>query len=173
VIADPVLNFFQASSFLIHGIYSGFELCENEAKAPGSEEYLNSEKYEIRVRDWNKPGNIKDLIRKVNAIRRENPALQYLANLKFFSADSDQMLFYGKVSPDKSNVILVVVNLDPFHPHQCTVSLPLEEIGVPKGGTFEVTDLLTGGRYTWGERNFVRLDPQAEPAHILRVERSI
>ncbi len=154
-----------------YGIYSGFELLENTPRQEGSEEYLNSEKYEVKVRDWDKPGNIKEFIARVNSIRRENPALHHLTNMRFFSTDNDEILFYGKATPDKSNVVLVAVNLDPFHPHHCTALVPLEEIGVAPGESYEVCDLLTGARYTWSHQNYVRLDPEVESAHILRVER--
>ena len=154
-----------------YGIYSGYELCENEVVAAGTEEYLNSEKYEIKARDWNRPGNIKEFVALVNGIRKENPALHHLTNIRFLPADSDDILFYVKTTPDRSNVILVAVNLDPFQWHDCTVTVPPEEIGVAPGGTYRVTDLLTGAAYTWGERNYVRLDPNIEPAHILRVEK--
>ena len=154
-----------------YGIYSGFELLENVPVRPGSEEYLNSEKYEIRVRDWDRPGNIKEFVARVNRIRQENPALHHLTNLKFFPTDNEQILLYGKVMPDCSNVILVAVNLDPLNPHHCTATVPPEEIGVPPGGGYEVCDLLTGARYTWSRDNYVRLVPEVEPAHILRVER--
>src|SRR6266446_5237835 len=154
-----------------YGIYSGYELCENDAVAAGTEEYLNSEKYEIKVRDWNRPGNIKEFVALVNVIRKENLALHHLTNIRFLPADSDDILFYVRATPDRSNVILVAVNLDPFQWHDCTVTVPPEEIGVAPGGTYRVTDLLTGAVYTWGERNYVRLDPNIEPAHILRVEK--
>src|SRR5579863_1738652 len=98
-----------------YGIYSGFELCENNA-VPGTEEYLNSEKYEIKVRDWNQPGNIKEFIGRVNRIRHENPALHRLRNLRFLPADNDQILFYSKTAAGGSNILLIAVNLDPLHP---------------------------------------------------------
>ncbi len=154
------------------GIYSGYELCENEA-IPGTEEYMNSEKYEIKVRDWNKPGNIKDYIALVNAIRRENPALQYLTNLRFLPADNDAILFYVKSTADMSNVILVAVNLDPFNTREATVTVPCDSVGVAPGQAYVVKDLLSGATYTWSERNYVRLDPQVNPAHILRVEQRL
>jgi starch synthase (maltosyl-transferring) len=153
-----------------YGIYSGFELCENEA-IPGTEEYKDSEKYQIKIRDWNRPGNIKEFIATLNSIRKQNPALQYLTNLLFLPADNDQIIFYCKMTNDISNIILVAVNLDPFHPQECTVEVPLNQIGIQPGGTFRVTDLLTGAAYVWTDRNYVRLDPHVEPAHILRVER--
>ncbi|MGH7932714.1 MAG: alpha-1,4-glucan--maltose-1-phosphate maltosyltransferase, partial [Candidatus Binataceae bacterium] len=153
-----------------YGIYSGFELCENQP-VPGTEEYLNSEKYEIRTRDWDAPRNIKPLIAAVNSIRRENPAFQELTNLRFLPADNDQMLFYAKTTADRGNALLVAVNLDPFMWHDCTVTVPPDAIGVAPGQSFRVTDLLTGAVYTWSDRNYVRLDPLVAPAHILRVEK--
>jgi starch synthase (maltosyl-transferring) len=152
-----------------YGIYSGYELCENQA-VPGTEEYLNSEKYEIKVRDWNQAGNIKEFIGRVNLIRRDNPALQTFLDLQFLTTDNEQILFYSKATQDKSNVILVAVNLDPLHPHHCTALVPPEVVGVAPGQSYRVTDLLTGAKYVWSERNYVRLDPTLEPAHILRVE---
>ena len=152
-----------------YGIYSGYELCENAA-IPGTEEYSHSEKFEIKVRDWTQPGNLTDFITRVNRIRQENPALHELTNLTFFETDNDQILCYGKRTGD--NAIIVAVNMDPFHPHHANVRIPPDRIGVPARSSYQVSDLLTGARYTWGERNWVRLDPQVEPAHILRVERS-
>jgi starch synthase (maltosyl-transferring) len=153
-----------------YGIYSGYELCENEA-VPGTEDYLNSEKYEIRTRDWHAPGNINEFIARINAIRRDNPCLGLLTNLRFLETDNDQILCYAKATPDGRNVIVVAVNLDPGQPHHCTAVVPPEIAGVAAGGSFGVTDLLTGSLWTWGERNYVRLDPAIEPAHILLVTR--
>jgi starch synthase (maltosyl-transferring) len=152
-----------------YGMYSGFELCENQA-VPGTEEYLNSEKYEIKVRDWNQPGNINEFIGLVNSIRRDNLALQHFINLQFLTTDNDQILFFAKSTPDKDNVILVAVNLDPLHPHHCTALVPPDVVGVAPGRSYRVTDLLSGADYVWSDRNYVRLDPALEPAHILRVE---
>lgn len=154
-----------------YGIYSGFELCENEA-VPGTEEYLHSEKYEIKVRDWHRPGNINELIARVNRIRREHPALQYMNNLRFLTAENDHILFYLKASPDQTDLLLIAVNLDPFHTQEAVVWVPPDAIGVQPGEGYDVEDLLTGARYRWGERNFVRLAPEGPPAHILRVERT-
>jgi len=98
----------------VYGIYSSFEICENRAKAPGSEEYLNSEKYELKAWDWDRPGNIQELIARVNRIRRENPALQQYKNLEFYPSQNESILCYGKRTQDNSNVIVVVVNLDPL-----------------------------------------------------------
>ncbi len=153
-----------------YGIYSGFELCENEA-VPGTEEYLNSEKFEIKVRDWNRPGNLNELVARVNRIRAENPALHAMGNVRFLTAENSSILFYLKATPDKSNVLLIAVNLDPFHTQEAIVWVPLADIGVRAGESYNVEDLLTGAKYNWGERNFVRLAPEAMPAHILRVER--
>ncbi|MBI4485971.1 MAG: alpha-1,4-glucan--maltose-1-phosphate maltosyltransferase [Acidobacteria bacterium] len=154
-----------------YGIYSGFELCENAA-IEGREEYLDSEKYEITVRDWNAPGNIKDLITRVNRARGEHSALQRFTNLRFLEIDDDQLIAYVKWAPDGSHAVIVVVNLDPFAAHEGALRVPPEAVGVAVGESYDVFDVLTGDRYTWGERNYVRLDPVAgEPAHIFRVER--
>jgi starch synthase (maltosyl-transferring) len=153
------------------GMYSGFELCE-AAAVPGSEEYAGSEKYEIRVRDWNAPGSIVEYITRLNAIRYENPALQAYRNLRFYASDSSHVLFYGKMTEDRDNVVLVAVNLDPFAPHPATLAIPLEEIGIPAGETYELHELLTGGRRLVHEDALaVELDPRTSPAHIYRVSR--
>lgn len=154
-----------------YGIYSGFELCENEAMG-GREEYIDSEKYEIKVRDWDRKGNIKEFISKINAIRRENSSLQTMEGLTFFESDNEKILFYGKATADRSNVILVVVNLDPFQAHHAMVTVPLGEIGVLPGSSFTVRDLLTDEQFTWTDRNYVRLDPAVRPVHILKVEKT-
>jgi starch synthase (maltosyl-transferring) len=152
-----------------YGIYSGYELCENEAIV-GTEDYLNSEKYEIKIRDWHKPGNIREYIARVNEIRRQNPALQDFLNLQFLETNSDQIIAYAKASPNKDNVIIVAVNLDPFQTHYCTTIVPPASVGVRPGQSYRVSDLLTGASYTWSEYNYVRLDPAVQPAHIFRVE---
>lgn len=153
----------------VYGIYSGFELCE-ATPIPGKEEYLDSEKYQYKVWDWNRPGHIKDTIARVNRIRRENPALQELDNLRFYPADDDNILFYGKMTPDKSNKIFVAVNLDPFEAHEAEIELPLAEMEIPDQETYEVEELLTGARHLWrGARQRVRLDPAGSPAAIFRV----
>jgi starch synthase (maltosyl-transferring) len=152
-----------------YGIYSGFELCEHAA-IPGTEEPLNSEKYEIKVRDWHQPGNICEFLAQVNAIRKNNPALQEFLNLQFLPSDSDQILCYSKSTMDHKNDLLIAVNLDPTSAHYCTVSVPPEILGVRPGQAYRVTDLLTGATYTWTDHNYVRLDPEHQPAHILRVD---
>jgi len=151
----------------LYGIYSGFELCEGAA-LPGREEYLDSEKYQFKPRDWNAPGNIKDLITRLNAARRDNPALQHLTNLRFHSAENDQILFYAKAAG--KNIILVAVNLDPHHTQTAAVEWPLWEYGLAWDADYTVGDLLTGERWSWhGARNYVELDPSKRVAHVFRV----
>jgi len=154
-----------------YGIYSGYELGENRA-VPGTEDYLNSEKYEIRTRDWHAPGNLNEFIARLNAIRHGNPCLAQFTNLRFLETDSDQILCYAKATPDRRNVILVAVNLDPGDAHYCTAVVPPDAVGVAPGQSYGVTDLITGSSWTWGERNYVRLDPAVEPAHILLVTKT-
>ena len=155
----------------VYGIYSGFELCENAA-LPGKEEYLDSEKYQWKARDWNAPGNIKDTLTRLNRIRRENRALHDYANLRFFTAENDSVLFYGKMTESRDNIVLVVVNLDPYRAQTAHIHVPVEQFGWIEGDTYQVHDLLTDERYLWrGSRNFVALDPHTKPAHIFRVRR--
>jgi starch synthase (maltosyl-transferring) len=154
----------------VYGIYSGFELCENVAVKPGSEEYLNSEKYEIRVRDWNAPGHIKQDVARLNRIRRENPALQSLSNVEFVPSDYDGILAYRRFARDSE--LLVVVNLDPLAAHETMLTLPLENMGLAEGEPFEMLDLLHGHRYEWrGRRNYIKLDPAERVAHVFRMSR--
>ena len=155
----------------LYGIYSGYELCENEA-LPGREEYLDSEKYQFKERDWNAQGNIKDWIARINRIRKQNRALQMYTNLRFYPADNDAILFYGKMTPARDNIILVVVNLDPFRKQNSFVHVPIEEFGQMATDEYQVHDLLNDARYTWrGRRNYVELDPEIQPAHIFLVRR--
>jgi len=155
----------------LYGIYSGYELCENEA-LPGREEYLDSEKYQYKERDWNAPGNIKDWIARLNKIRKENRALQLYTNLRFHDAENDAILFYSKMTPARDNIILVVVNLDPQRKQNSFVYVPIENFGQMESDVYQVQDLLSGATYTWrGRRNYVELDPDVQPAHILLVRR--
>ncbi|HEX9900669.1 MAG TPA: alpha-1,4-glucan--maltose-1-phosphate maltosyltransferase, partial [Candidatus Methylomirabilis sp.] len=155
----------------LYGIYSGYELCENEAIA-GTEDYLNAEKYEIKLRDGNAPGNLKDYIARINAIRRENPALHEYRNLRFYESDDDNILFYGKRSYDGRNAILVAVNLDPFEARQAQVHVPLLELGITPEERFQADELITGSRHLWkGPVQTIRLDPREEPAAIFRLSR--
>jgi len=151
------------------GIYSGYELCENEP-LPGKEEYLDSEKYQLKARDWDAPGNIKAFIARLNRARQENPALQCYANLEFIPADDDRLLVFCKWSHDGANRLVVVVNLDPAHRVESNIHLPLERLGLAPGQAFEVEDLIYDERYTWREStNFVALDPRTKPVHLFRV----
>ena len=155
----------------LYGIYSGYELCENEA-LPGREEYLDSEKYQWKKRDWNAPGNIKDWITRLNKIRRENRALQFYDNLRFYHADNDAILFYGKMTPARDNIILIVVNLDPHRKQNSYVNVPFDQFGQMESDVYQVHDLLSNARYTWrGRQNYVELDPEIQPAHVFRVRR--
>jgi starch synthase (maltosyl-transferring) len=155
----------------LYGIYSGYELCENEA-LPGREEYLDSEKYQFKKRNWNAPGNIKDWIARLNKIRKENRALQFYDNLRFYPAENDAILFYGKMTAARDNIILIVVNLDPFRKQHSYVDVPIDEFGQMESDVYQVHDLLNDAIYTWrGGRNYVELDPEIQPAHIFRVRR--
>jgi starch synthase (maltosyl-transferring) len=150
-----------------YGIYSGFELCENTAKSPGSEEYLNSEKYDYSVRDWDSPGNIKDFIGRVNRIRRNNPSLQEYKNLEFYESRNENVICYGKRTADNSNIIVVIVNLDPFNTQEDFITLPIGKFGIQEWQTYQMRDLLNGEKYHWkGSTNYVRLEPDVQTAHI-------
>src|SRR5690348_2868438 len=160
----------------LYGIYSGFELCENVPLHAGSEEYLHSEKYEIKARDFAAPGNIDADIALINTIRRESRALQLSSNLTFHHSENDQILFYGKSAPvgldglDGVDHLLIVVNLDPHHTQETMVHVPIERLELGPDEAYVVEDLLTGARYTWrGVRNFVRLDPTLQVGHVLKV----
>src|SRR6185437_12136535 len=133
-----------------YGIYGpAFELMDHVPRDPGSEEYLESEKYEIR--DWprDRPDSLRPIIARVNAIRRANKALQQDWQLRFHATDNPEIICYSKATPDAGNVILVVVNLDPFHKQSGFVDLALADLGVEATQPFEVEDLLTTARYTW------------------------
>jgi starch synthase (maltosyl-transferring) len=151
----------------LYGIYSGYELCENAA-LPGREEYADSEKYEIKVRDWNAAGNIKDEIATVNRIRRENPALHDWRNVRFYRADDPEVIFYGKRAGD--NVILVAVNLDPFAARDALLWLPTGELGIADDEAYDVEELLSRTSHRWtGSAHHWRLDPRTNPAAIFRL----
>jgi starch synthase (maltosyl-transferring) len=155
----------------VYGMYSGFELCENAA-LPGKEEYLDSEKYQFKGRDWNAPGNIKDFITRLNRVRSENRALHEYRNLRFHVAENEHVLFYSKMTRSLDNIILVAVNLDPYQSHNAFIHVPLEAMGMTESDTYQVHDLLADTRYLWtGRRNYVELDPHRQPVHIFRVRR--
>jgi len=157
-----------------YGIYGpAFELFDNEPREPGGEEYRNSEKYELRHWDIDRPDSLADFIGRLNAARRENPALQRDDGLVFFGTDNEALICYAKLAEGSDNAVLVVVNLDPHHRQAGWVSLDLAVLGLADRA-FQVHDLLTGARYLWnGARNFVELDPARSPAHVLRLRRRV
>jgi starch synthase (maltosyl-transferring) len=156
----------------LYGIYSGYELVENVPLREGSEEYLHSEKYQIRARNWNAKGNINADVALLNRIRRDTPALQRNENLTFLPSENDQILFYRKAGTGTDPDILVAVNLDPTKAQATMVHVPIEKMGLKPGEPYVVHDLITNARFTWhGARNYVRLDPNDQVAHVLRVER--
>jgi starch synthase (maltosyl-transferring) len=155
------------------GIYSGYELCENTPLRAGSEEYLDSEKYQLKPRDWEaaerEGRTITPLITRLNDIRRRSPALRQLRDLHFHHADKEAVIAYSKRSG--SNTVLVVANLDPHHTQEATVSLDMPQLGLDWHESTPVRDELTGETYHWGRTNYVRLDPGHRPAHVLTVLR--
>lgn len=157
----------------VYGIYSGFELCENVAVHEGSEEYLDSEKYEIRVRDWNAPNNIRRDVAKLNRIRRAEPALRRLDNLRFVTTSSSDIIAYVKwdPSPKAPRHLLVVANVNPHEVREATVDVPIDALGIPDGSPYRVHDLLSGTSYTWmGAQNYVRLAPSERVGHLFLIE---
>ena len=154
-----------------YGIYSGYELCENRA-LPGKEEYLDSEKYEITVWDWDRPGHIVDYVTLLNRIRQENPALHELENLEFYESSNDQVLFYGKSTVDKKNAVLVAVNLSPFQSQEAHLRIPIAALGIKPDETYQLHNVITDQRDLMiGDSYILRLDPQVEPAAIFVVRR--
>jgi starch synthase (maltosyl-transferring) len=154
-----------------YGIYGpAFELCENASYQPGSEEYLNAEKYELKLRDLNSSWSLKDLIARINRIRKENPALQSNRNLRFHRTDNTSLICYSKATDDLSNIIVVIVNLDSFRTQTGWTDLDLSLLGLDGSHPFQVHDLLGEGHYFWqGPRNYVKLTPESLPAHVLLV----
>jgi len=147
-----------------YGIYSGFELCEGRALKPGSEEYLDSEKYQYRKWDWDRTGHISELVARVNRIRCGHRALQFDRSLRFHDTDNPEIIAYSKVSPDGADVVFTVVSLDPHHMQHGRVRVP----GASGDETFSVYDLIDDTRYVWrGEWNYVRFDPDVRQGHIL------
>jgi starch synthase (maltosyl-transferring) len=156
----------------LYGIYSGYELCENTPFAAGSEEYLYSEKYEIKARDWDAPGNLTGLIARVNRIRREHRALQLSTNLRFYPSDDANVLWYGKMTPERDDVIFIAVNLDPSAGHVSMVDVPIHELGIVPETPYRMRELLSETTYEWlGPRGYVDLDPAVAPAQIFRLTR--
>jgi len=156
-----------------YGIYGpAFELCEARPRELGSEEYLDSEKYEIKQWDIDRADSLRDFIARVNQIRHDNPALHSNLSLDFHTVDNEQIICYSKKTEDLSNVIVVVVNLDPHYTQSGWVDLPLSMLEIPEQQAFQVHDLLSDARYLWhGPRNYVELNPHVCPAHILRIRR--
>jgi len=155
------------------GIYSGYELCEHTPVRPGSEEYLDSEKYQYRPRDWAEaerpPAGIAPFITRLNAIRKAHPATHWLRNLRFHHVDQPDLICFSKRSQRDSDTVLVVVNLDPHAPREATIWLDLPALGMDPGSQFVVSDELSGESYLWGQANYVRLDPAWMPAHVFTV----
>ncbi|MGW8194423.1 MAG: alpha-1,4-glucan--maltose-1-phosphate maltosyltransferase [Desulforhopalus sp.] len=156
-----------------YGIYSGYELCENLA-IPGTEEYLHSEKFELKPRNWEDPSSIRAFITRINTIRNSNPALAYNCRLDFYPVDNDQLLFYGKSTEGLNNIILVAVNLDPHNVQEGWLKVPLEEFNIGVDEVYQVQELLFDNRFLWqGDRNYVRLDPAESPAQIFLLRRKL
>jgi starch synthase (maltosyl-transferring) len=158
-----------------YGIYGpAFEHMEHVPRDPGSEEYLDSEKYQLRHWDLARADSLAEFIARVNQARRDNPALQADWSLQFFSVDNDSLICYAKSAGDLDNVVLTVVNLDPYHTQSGWVELDLAALGLEPELPYQMHELLTGAHYLWsGPRNFVRLDPQRTPAHIFRLRRRV
>jgi starch synthase (maltosyl-transferring) len=159
-----------------YGIYSGFELCERVPVRTGSEEYLDSEKYQIKPRDWNQADSLRELIARVNEIRHTHRALQQNATLAFHNTDNPHLLWFSKSvperserpeRPERSERVFVAVNTDPHWMQHGWVQMPIWELGIAPNRPYRVEDLLDGARYTWrGEWNYVRLEPAERVAHI-------
>ncbi len=161
--------FLAATLSTTYGIYNSYEICENHA-IPGTEEYQDSEKYEIRHWDWDRPGNIRDYITRINHIRRENPALQSFTNLRFYESNNEHILFYGKMTPDKHNILLFAVNMDPYQLQEARLTIPIEEFGIATTTTYQLHELIQDYRHdVQGSEYIIRLDPNQEPAALFRV----
>lgn len=166
-----------ATSSPTWGVYAGYELFEHVAVKPGSEEYLDSEKYQVRIRDWESAEaegrTLTPYLTRLNEVRREHRALQLLRNITIHHSDDENVLVYSKRAtgtdgPDGADdVVIVVINLDPHATRETTVHLDMPSLGLEWGDAYEVTDVFTGDAWTWREHNYVRLDPGHEPAHVL------
>jgi starch synthase (maltosyl-transferring) len=153
-----------------YGIYSGYELGENEPASETNEEYLHSEKYEIKHRDWDDARSLAPFVKRINAIRSRHPALHRLRNIRFHGASNDNVIAFSKHTDDRSDIVLVVVNLDPRNVQDCTLTLDLGSLGLPWDAPFEAHDELTAQTFEWwGPNPYVRLDPLSEPAHLLHL----
>ncbi len=170
------IRFFLAATLgASYGIYGpAFELGENRPRETGSEEYLDSEKYQIR--DWNldSPDSLRELITLVNQLRRENPALQTDRTLRFHNTENEQLIAFTKNTDDLGDVVLAVASVDPRRTQAGMINLPLEELGLPKDRPYQAHELLTGARYTWnGPRNYVEINPWSAPGQIFRFRRHV
>jgi starch synthase (maltosyl-transferring) len=157
------------------GVYAGFELFEHVAVRPGSEEYLDSEKYQIRIRDWaaaeSEGRTLAPYLTRLNEIRRTHPALQLLRNVTIHWSDDENVLVFSKTAGEgvDADTVIVVVNVDPHATRETTVHLDLAALGFSDTDSFVVHDEITGEDWSWSQHNYVRLDPHHEPAHILSV----
>ncbi len=158
-----------------YGIYGpAFELCESAPREPGSEEYLDSEKYQLRRWDLARQDSLEALVARVNQVRRENPALLQNRTLRFHPTDNDQVLCFSKTDPSTGHAVLVAVNVDPYHKHGALLALDPEDFGLDPVRPFQMHDLLGGSRFIWsGSRHYVELDPWSVPAHIFRIRRYV
>lgn len=158
-----------------YGIYGpAFELMEHEPREPGSEEYRDSEKFQLRHWDVDRPDSLRDFIARVNRIRRENPALQSDRGLQFHDVENEALIAYSKVTPDGADAVLVVANLDPHHAQSGWMNLNIAALGIDTDRAFQAHDLLSSARYLWkGARNYVALDPTHTPVHIFRIRRKV
>jgi starch synthase (maltosyl-transferring) len=151
-----------------YGLYSGYELYENVPASDSNEEYFNSEKYEIKDRDYGRPDSLIPLIASLNDARRRHPALQRLRTIRFHPTTNPAIIAYSKLSDDHSDAVLTVVNLDPQSPQEGLLQLDLAALGIPYDRPFPILDLLSGDPYVWqGPAPYVRLDPTYRVAHVL------
>jgi starch synthase (maltosyl-transferring) len=153
-----------------YGMYSGYELCENEPASSANEEYLHSEKYELREREWDTPGSLAPFITLVNQARRRHPAFRQLRTIRFHDATDEAIIAWSKSDPVTGDVVLCVANLDPLGWHEASLSLDLPALGLDWNDTYEVIDELSGATYTWsGAHPYIRLDPAEQPGHIFAI----
>jgi starch synthase (maltosyl-transferring) len=159
------------------GVYSGFEVFEHVAVRPGSEEYLDTEKFQLRPRDWAAAEasgrSLVPYLRRLNEIRRAHPALQQLRTLRFHPVDNPELLCFSKTDPGSPDAVLVVVSLNSNSTQIGTTSLDLPALGLDWSDRFAVTDEISGATYDWGQFNYVELDPHREPAHVFTVHRAL
>jgi starch synthase (maltosyl-transferring) len=155
-----------------YGIYGpAFELCEGRAH-PGTEEYVDSEKYQVRHWDLDHPASLRELVARINQARRDNPALHRDERLQFLPINNEQLIAYAKTTPALDNIVIVVVNLDPHHVQTGWVEVPVDALGLDTSVPYQVHDVLSDARYLWqGTHNYIALDPHACPAHLFRVRR--